>query len=460
MDQKNEFVRMGILLNKFKMIFECALVGIFTGIIIGFFRIFINKSSFLLSTVYKGLFRNNFLIIPWILVLAAIGYIISKMIEREPLLSSSLPKFLSHILSYFVNDEAAFKGNVLPKGKYISLKKLDFKWFRVVFGKFFGSIICIGSGLSLGIEGPSAQIGIAIGQATSRLFKKNRAKEKFLIISGAGAGISGAFSAPLAGMMFAVEKVHGDFSSFTLLLAFSAAVCSDLVVNKIFKMKFLLGFKNLSVIPVRMYAYLVALGIVLGFMAVLFNRTLIKVQNYFRRKNGIKKEYKIIFIFLLTIFGGFFVPQVLGGGASILNLLSSGDFTFKFIIILLVLKFLYTILCYGSGVPGGVFVPILALGALIGGIYGMFLQGVFGTGNIYINTFIVLGMAGYFASSVRAPLTASVLILEMTGSFSLTVSVGLVSLISYSLIYAADAHFIKLIRKNIFLVKRKSAVNQ
>lgn len=128
---------------------------------------------------------------------------------------------------------------------------------------------------------------------------------------------------------------------------------------------------------------------------------------------------------------GFLLPQVLGGGHELIALLTKEKFPLTMLIILLVVKFMFTMLSYGSGAPGGIFLPLLAIGALIGTIYGVVLVKVFNFDNIYISNFIILSMAGYFTAVVRAPITGIILIMEMTGSFNHLLSLALVSIVAY-----------------------------
>jgi len=129
---------------------------------------------------------------------------------------------------------------------------------------------------------------------------------------------------------------------------------------------------------------------------------------------------------------GFYLPEVLGGGNELItSLVTKGNFPITILLVLVVVKFLFTMACYGSGAPGGIFLPLLAIGALIGNVYGVALVHFFDFDSIYINNFIILAMAGYFTAVVRAPITGTILITEMTGSFSNLLSLAIVSIAAY-----------------------------
>lgn len=417
---------------RFTLICECIILGALTGCVISAFRFLISKSLVLLSEIYHIISLKPALIIIWIILLIIIGDIIGSIVKKEPLISGKLPQFSDFICSYFADDRSVMKGNKLPESEDIEVKELDFKWFRVIAGKFIGSVISIGTGLSLGIEGPSVQLGIAMGQVTGRIFKKIKQKEKFFIISGASAGLSAAFNAPLAGVVYTMEKVHEEFSPFMLLLIFISALSSDFTASRLFNMKSELNFNRFAVLPTNYYLYLIILGIISAVISVVFNKILAKTEKLFSDKGRLfSRKSKIAALLLFSIAFGFYLPQVMGGGYGLINSLCRGDFTIRLILVLFLAKFLFTIMSYGSGAPGGVFVPVLAIGALIGAVYGNALLYVFHIDNSYMINFIVLAMAAYFSAALKSPITGCILVTEITGSFNHIIALGLISVIAY-----------------------------
>ncbi len=395
---------------RLKLVFEGIAVGIITGLLIVLYRYALEKLMKLLLEVYKVLSNQPQLIPVWIGVLILIGYIAGKLVKHEPMIS----------------------GSGIPQVEGVLIGKLKMVWWKVILGKFAGGVLSIGAGLSLGREGPSVQIGSAIGQGFSKVFKRIKVEEKYLITSGASAGLAAAFNAPLAGVMFALEEVHKNFSPLVLLSSLSAALSADYVSSEFFGLKPVLDFKSLSVLPLNYYFYIIILGIIIGILAVAFNKAILKTQDLYSKLGWIPKEFRIIIPLLFSMIPGLFLPQVLGGGHElIVSLVTAGNASLIFLLTLLIAKFSFTMISYGSGAPGGIFLPLLAIGALIGSIYGFIVVHLFHLDNSFISTFIILAMAGYFTAVVRAPITGTILITEMTGSFHHLFPIALVSITAF-----------------------------
>ncbi|AQS11053.1 H(+)/Cl(-) exchange transporter ClcA [Clostridium saccharobutylicum] len=394
---------------KLKLVFEGISIGIATGLLIVLYRVALEKAGLLLNYIYSVISIKPILILPWIISLIIIGYIVGLMVKAEPMIS----------------------GSGIPQVEGVLLRKLDMTWWKVITGKFLGGVLSIGSGLSLGREGPSVQLGSAIGQGFSKIFKRINVEEKYLITSGASAGLAAAFNAPLAGAMFALEEVHKNFSPLILLSALSSALSADFIASGFFGLKPVFNFGNLASLPLQFYLYIILLGIILGILGVVFNKTLLGTQNLYARQKWLKKEFRIIIPLLISVILGILLPQVLGGGHELITSLAIENFSLAVLIIVLIVKFLFTMASFGSGAPGGIFLPLLTVGALIGNLYGLILVNFVHFDNMYITNFIILGMAGYFASVVKSPITGTILITEMTGSFNHLLSLAVVSIVSY-----------------------------
>jgi len=172
------------------------------------------------------------------------------------------------------------------------------------------------------------------------------------------------------------------------------------------------------------------LGLILGILGVYFNRSLIKTLDLFA-KSRIPVEYKAVLPLITAGILGFVLPETLGGGHHLINSLGAQKMVLTSLFLLVVVKFYFTMLSYGSGAPGGIFLPLLVIGALIGSIFGNITTSLFQIESQYINNFIVLSMAAYFTAVVKAPITAAILITEMTGSFSHLLAVATVSTTAY-----------------------------
>lgn len=395
---------------RLKLVFEGIGIGAITGLLIVLYRIILEKAGLMLTEVYNVLIMRPLLIPIWIGVLCIIGYIVGVLLKYEPMIS----------------------GSGIPQVEGVLLRKLSMNWWKVIIGKFIGGVLAIGAGLSMGREGPSVQLGAAVGQGFSQMLKRIKIEEKYLITSGASAGLSAAFSAPLAGAMFALEEVHKNFSPFILLSALSAALSADFITSEFFGLKPVLNFANLHAFPLHYYFYIICLGAIIGILGVAFNKALLKTQDLYAGQKWLSKKYWIIIPLMISILLGLFLPQVLGGGHELIaSLVTKGNYTVGILLILVLAKFFFTMACYGSGAPGGIFLPLLAIGALIGNIYGLTLVHVFHMDSTYVDNFIVLAMAGYFTAVVRAPITGTILITEMTGSFTHLLALALVSIVAY-----------------------------
>lgn len=394
---------------RFTLVFEGILVGVFSGLIVVFYRFALERIENLSIIIYSTLSHTHSLIPLWFITIAFIAFIVWRIVEKEPMT----------------------KGSGIPQVEGVLLRQLDMNWWKVIIGKFIGGFLSLGAGLSLGREGPSIQLGAAAGQGVSKLLNRPKIEEKYLITGGASAGLSAAFNAPLAGLMFSLEETHKNFSPLILLTAMSAALTADIVSKEFFGMKPILDFHQLTQIPLKLYLYLILLGAILGLFGVLFNFILLKTQDLYSWMKWMPNYCKMLIPFVIAGVLGMFFPQVLGGGNKLILSLTGSGLFLKMALILLLVKFVFTMISYGSEAPGGIFLPMLAIGALIGYIYGNILSTFFNFNSIYITNFIILAMAGYFTAVVRAPITGCILISEMTGSLNHLLSLAIVSIVAF-----------------------------
>lgn len=395
---------------KFRLIIQGIIIGLITGGIIVLNRIFIKKLSSMFLDLYlwgnKGLINTILVII----ILALVGILVGFMSKRENMIS----------------------GSGIPQVKGRVINKLKMNWFRILIYKFVGGVLALSAGLSLGREGPSVQIGASIGEGIAeRTYKKMPVKKEFLITAGASAGLSAAFNSPLSGIVFALEEIHRNFSPLVLLSAMAAAISADFISKNFLGMETALNFNEMSALPLKYYWVLIILGFITGVMGVIFSKGIYLFQDIYSKLTKIPIEIKIMIPFIITAIIGLTLPILLGGGHELIMDLNSEKHDISFLIILYLVKFLLLLICFGSGVPGGIFLPMLLLGAIIGNAIGVFSVDILGINNSFMINFITLGMAGYFAAVVKAPITGIVLIMEMTGSFTHLLSLSVVVIIAY-----------------------------
>lgn len=391
----------------------CIVVGALTGFIVSLYRWALNYANhFREYMVENSLIKGpKSIFIIWIAFIL-IGLLVDFISRKYPKIS----------------------GSGIPQVKGILLRQLDYvKWFQELIAKFIAGLMSIGAGLSLGREGPSVQLGSYIGFGVTKIFNRGDIEKKYLVTSGSSAGLAGAFGAPLSGVIFALEELHKYISSKLLICTFLASIASDFVGRRIFGMD--TSFNLVASYPKDMNPYYqfilyILLGIIIAFFGKLFTLTLVKIQDRFK---GLKvsRWIKISFVMSTSVLLCYLLPEVTGGGHELVEEMAGGNRTIQLLVMIFLIKLLFTALCYATGFAGGIFLPMLVLGAIIGKIYGLTLIKYFGIGMGYVPHFMVLGMAGYFVAVVRAPITGAVLILEMTGNFDHLLALVTVSVVAY-----------------------------
>ncbi len=394
---------------KLTIIFEGVLVGAFSGLVVVFYRFMLEEITHLSKHIISLHLNNFYSISLWFALLTFLAILVGSLLKRQPLIG----------------------GSGIPQIKGLFLNKLNMDWLKIISYKFIGGVLCIGAGLSLGREGPSIQLGASAGLGFRKLFKRMKIEEKYLVTSGASAGLAAAFNAPLSGTIFALEELHKSFSPLILLAAMSAAVTADFISKSFFGLYPVLNFENIIPLKLNNYSLLIVLGIIVGVLGVVFNFFIVKVLDAYDRQKYLPKRFQLIIPFIMAGLFSLILPQILGGGHELIVSLSENALPVTTLFILLFGKFLFTMICFGSGAPGGIFLPLLSIGAIIGAIYGTSVVNIFHLNPEYINNFIILAMAGYFTAIVKAPITGSILITEMTGSFNHLLSLTIVSIVAY-----------------------------
>lgn len=339
---------------------------------------------------------------------------------------------LAKYITIRVAPEAAGSGIPHVKGTLLHVSSLH--PLRLIVTKILGGVLAIGAGLSLGREGSTVHLGAAAGKLTGELLGVPRRSERHLVACGAGAGLAAAFNAPLSGFLFVIEELQRELSPVTYGTAFIAAIVADTITR--------LSYGQVLDFQIRSYAapsltYLpafIVLGVCCGVVGVLFSRLLLFGL---RSASQIPKRFSLVLpgaVALLGVGIALWVPTLVGTGHDLAEGILTGRFSFPstltFLALLLVVKLLHTVLSYSCGVPGGIFAPILVLGALLGSIFGHVpLPADFTV--LQPGAFAVIGMAGLFTAVVRAPLTGIVLVLEMTGNHEQLFALSTACLVSY-----------------------------
>jgi len=317
--------------------------------------------------------------------------------------------------------------------------------------KVVASVLSIGSGFSVGREGPIVQIGAALGSAIGQFFKMPESRIRNLVACGAAAGVAGVFNTPIAGVMFASEVILRDFGANALSTVVVAAVSSS-IISRIF-----LGDHPSFTVPLfhlhdssEIFLYF-GLGILSALAAVSFMVILewseVRFENW-RVPGWLKPACAGLLVGCL----GFLFPQIFGSGLTGIQDALHGNLTLQILLSLIIVKMLATSISLGGGSSGGVFAPLLFIGAVLGGAFGQLASKHYGFPIAPSGAYALVGMASVFAAAARAPITAILIVFELTGSYSmiLPIMIAVVTATSIAQMIQKDSIYLgKLKRKGM-----------
>ena len=284
--------------------------------------------------------------------------------------------------------------------------------------KFFGGLLAIGSGLALGREGPSVQMGAVIAHYVGKRAGRGWPDRRVLLAAGAGAGLAVAFNAPIAGAIFVLEELVARFDTRIAIAALGASTTAILVARL-----FLGDAPDFQVATVAYPAattwpLFVALGASAGVAATLYNRTLLGAISVAKRLGHRPVELQAAVIGAAVGALAWFAPGLVGGGDQITQRVLSGEAILTVIPMAFLLRFGLGAVSYAAATPGGLFAPMLVLGAQLGLVFGAICRIAFPELGIDPEAFAVVGMAAFFTGVVQAPVTGMVLVVEMTAAFT------------------------------------------
>ncbi|HED6239527.1 MULTISPECIES: H(+)/Cl(-) exchange transporter ClcA [Enterobacter] len=299
------------------------------------------------------------------------------------------------------------------------------RWWRVIPVKFIGGMGTLGAGMVLGREGPTVQLGGNVGRMVGDLFRMRSAEARHtLLATGAAAGLSAAFNAPLAGILFIIEEMRAQFryNLISIKAVFTGVIMSSIVFRIFNGESPVIEVGKLTNAPVNtLWLYLI-LGMIFGVVGPLFNIFILRAQDWFQRIHGGDTTKWVLMGGLLGgMCGvlGFIEPNAAGGGFGLIPIAAAGNFSVGLLLFMFISRVITTVLCFSSGAPGGIFAPMLALGTLLGTAFGMAAEAGFPAYHLEAGTFAIAGMGALLAASLRAPLTGIVLVLEMTDNYQL-----------------------------------------
>lgn len=377
-------------------LFFSTAAGLGTGIIIFLFKLCASFVISLSSELYAAV-RND----PRLLPLLLLGAVV---------LGAG-----GALLTHFIPE---CRGGGIPASIAILRGIVTFRWLRCLVSVFVSSMLTYLCGVPLGNEGPSVQMGTAVGRGAA---SRHPAWQRYSMTGGASAGFAAATGAPLTGIFFAFEEAHRRFTPLLFLVASLSALISSAVMKALCTLAHipytLFQFGESTPLPLRFFWVPVIIGIIVGLGAALFGKAYQMIRRFIRHTlKKIPHGVKICAIFALTALFGFFSPDCIGSGHDLVDQLMEGHGMGRFLLILFVVRGLLLLTANNADVTGGLFVPTLAFGAILGGLCGNILTALGLLPEEYYSFAVVTGITAFLSASSRTPLMALAFALEVLGA--------------------------------------------
>ena len=398
--------------------------GVLTGIVIFLFEISADWVINLSNEIYSAV-RLNPIYLPLLLGGALI----------LGLISVGAVKFLGNA-----------KGGGIPTAVALTRGLIEFRWLRSIFATFSSALVTYFAGVPLGNEGPSVQMGTAIGRGTVKLFSsKQTAWDRYIMTGGAAAGFAAATSAPLTGIFFVLEEAHRRFSPMLFISAASAVISSattlEIFHSKLHPAHSLLPFDITVKLDIK-YLYMVfVVGLLCGVIAIIFTKAHEFIGNLLNNKlSKLSILIKIPAVFLLTALICFFASEILGTGRSLISEMIYGNGAWYMLLIYLSVRAILLMSANNLGVTGGLFVPSLTFGAIIGSLCArIFIQlGILP--EEYAPILVIVGITAFLSAFSRIPITAVVFAIEAMNGLVNILPIALGATLSYAVIEIAGIH--------------------
>ncbi len=394
--------------SNLRLLFEALVVGLVAGIVVGSFRWLIGQTLAMWQKGYQAAHANPALL--WLLA----GGVLASVI----------------VAGFLVKQQPHAGGSGIPEVELQLQGKLQLAWWPVFWRKFIGGVLSIGPGLFLGREGPSIQLGSTVGQGVAQGFKASKSDSRVLLATGAASGLSAAFGAPLGGAMFIVEEVFHNFSPRVWLNALAGAIMANFVVSNVFGQTPVLAIDYKHSFPILQYWQLLLLGAFLGLIGRFYQWGLLNFSHVYQKIPVLPRWLHGIIPALILVPVMYYFPGYVGGGNNLILSLNQIH-AVNVLVLIFLLRISFSIVSYDSGLPGGIFLPILTMGALLGAVYGQFMVDLGLLDQKLVVNLIIFSMAGLFSAIVRSPFTAIMLIAEMVGSLLHLMPLAVVSVAAY-----------------------------
>ncbi len=396
--------------------FPCMGFSLVTGAIVGvavfLFKVAVGFAAECAVFMYRNV-RENPLYLPFLILGVAVIGLISAVILKN-------------------NKDA--RGGGIPASVAILRGLISFSWLKTLFGVFAAALLSFLGGVPLGTEGPSVQIGTAVGKGTIKMLGKNEDFGKCIMTGGACGGFAVATGAPLSAIIFAFEEIHRRFSALLFMCIALTVGVSTATMHLLCYLTgvspYLFDFRGCKAMPLKYIWIAAVVGLACGVFVAVFDVLHVKTGAFLEKTlKNIPFIIKIVAVFVVTSVLGFVSLELIGSGHELIIELSEGHGLWYMILICLCVRALILIIANNIGVTGGTFVPALAFGALIGAIFSKIavLSGILP--EEYFIVPIIIGMAAYLAAYMRTPLMAAVFSIEalggLTNIFAVAVGVAL-----------------------------------
>lgn len=378
------------------LVFLGFLVGISSGVVISIFRI-TSDMALTGALAITGRYGSNMIVLCCWFFLAILAALIVGRLMRNPFIR--------------------FGGGVWELDAIKSAQA--HAWRGILLPKFIGSWLVMAFGISVGREGPCIQMGASMAMGLKNLDAQNSIERRYFILGGCAAGLAAAFSAPFAGICYVYEIMREKISYGMLVFMLAGSFGVYLSCTLIFGLDVMLPIAPAPVFSLGSCWILAPLGIFCGLAGVAYNYLVRFSIRIYEWQKLVPMRYRPLFPFIGAALMILVFPEVCGEGLGVFPGIEKGGILISYLWLFLIVKLFFTAFCYGSGIPAGLMVPLLCIGGVAGGIYATFLQHLGFLSHEYIQTCLVLGMASSFTAGERAPITAIVLVLEMTGAYIL-----------------------------------------
>jgi chloride channel protein, CIC family len=327
------------------------------------------------------------------------------------------------------------RGSGIPQTKFALFINDGAISFRTVLGKFFCCVAALASGIALGREGPSVQVGAGLASVIARRLGLSKERMRSLVPVGCSAALATAFNTPIAAVLFSLEEIMGDLHATVLGSVVLSSATSWMVLHLVLGDDPLFHVPAYHLVHPVEFAIYAALGVVGGLGSVAFVKLLLTLRQRFMNFPARTVWFQPVAGGLTVGLMGYFVPEVMGVGYNYVERILNGDMLLSLVVLLAVLKIVATAVCYGSGNAGGIFGPSLFIGAMIGGAVGSVAHSLLPNLTADPGAYALVGMGAAFAGIVRTPLTSVIMIFELTRDYSIIVPLMISNLIAFFISY-------------------------